>query len=183
MPLKYWTFSPSPPLDDTCLMVDVCSPAAEAVWRKRGKCDGLYRGSCKADPSWMGKGTQTRIHRAPQIHKGPLGPSTSTERRENPEYDTQQRISAQSKEYQCGYLEALHSLMKCQTAPRSFGLGTKDNKKEKKCIYAYSFLPPSGDWGNYSRLKYHHMLRYELTETDYCFAPQNGRSTHRKICL
>lgn len=46
-----------------------------------------------------------------------------------------------------------------------------------------SSLPPYGDWGNYSQLKYHHVLRYELTKTYYSFAPQNGRSTHRKICL
>lgn len=56
--------------------------------------------------------------------------------------------------------------------------------KKLKCFSTHSSsLPPYGDWENYSQLKYHHMLRYELTKTYYSFTSQNGRSTHRKICL
>lgn len=97
-------------------------------------------GFAKQVPLGWGK-AQTRIHRAPQIFKGPLGPSASTKRRKSPEYDMQQRLSAESEEYPCGYLEALHSFMNHQTTPRSFGLGTKDNNNNK--VYLCIFFPTS----------------------------------------
>lgn len=97
-------------------------------------------GLAKQVPLGWGK-AQTRIHRAPQILKGPLGPSASTKRRKSPQYDMQQRLSAESEEYPCGYLEALHSFMNHQTTPRSFGLGTKDNNNKK--VYLCIFFPTS----------------------------------------
>ena len=183
MPLHYCTFSLFPLLDHTFITVD-CSPTAKAVWRNHGECNDLHSWFWKADYYWMRKDIQTRSHKAAQICKGSFGLSTSTVRGEKTHNIPRSEGCLQGRRSINVFIPRHYTHRVVYERP--------DNSKElwiryqgwKKSFSRHSSsLPPYGDWGNYSQWKYHHMLRHELTKTYYSFTPQNGRSTHRQVCL
>lgn len=161
MPLHYCTFSLFPLLDHTFLTVDDRSPTANVDWREHGKCNDLYSWLCKADHCCMGKDTQTRSHRATRICEELFGYWISTLRKE-----------------------------KTHNMPHSKGCVRRMRSADVFIPghYTHSHLwntkqGVQGALDLVPQVKYHHMLRYELTMTYYSFTSQNERSTHREICL